>query len=70
MNSHPDLILAQVDDYRRRLVADAERSRVLRAAKQRRRAQSAARRRAKAAAGKETDGNLAACGERAPAPVQ
>lgn len=71
MMTHPDLLMAQVHDHQRQMIAEAERSRLLRGAlDRRRRVRNAARQQAKTAASQAVEGNLAGCGERAPAPAQ
>lgn len=75
MITNPDLLLAHVRDYRREMIADAERDRLLRAALRSRKERKAARRRAAAAAAdpaavSAAEGTLNPCGERAPAPAQ
>ena len=67
----PDLLLAQIHAHQQALFDEAERGRLLRTAMRRRRdGRKRSHGKANTAAGRPAEGNLAGCGERAPAPAQ
>jgi hypothetical protein len=67
---HPDLLLTQVRDYQRELVAEADQRRLLNAARRRRRALASADAEATRAARARPAGTVVPCGPAAAAPAR